>query len=208
MVISTYLPSCCPAQRDARRRLPSRGSLGPRFPTFTGTLRRYDSLPARLGSLRSSLASRYLACFRGVRGVPQGLAAWWKPPGHARACGRPVPLSGNVARRQVVLPPSHVTPLHACPALSPRWCPRHAPYCAEDCCLPATGNRRRSPPSDLARIRLSTPLRLSGLDHTACLLATPGSIPPLAETHAGSLLTCWLGVRQVGLEPYGLAPTG
>src|SRR5713226_7574554 len=29
LVISRSLPSCCPAQRDARRRLPSRGSLGP-----------------------------------------------------------------------------------------------------------------------------------------------------------------------------------
>src|SRR5262245_34180363 len=35
----------------------------------------------------------------------------------------------------------------------------------------------------------------------ACVLATPGSVPLLAETHAGSLLPCWLGFRQVGLEP-------
>ncbi len=58
------------------------------------------------------------------------------------------------------------------------------------------------------RILLSTTLRISGLHHTACLLAPPGSVPPLAETHAGSLLTCWRGVRQVGWEPYRLAPTG
>ena len=51
------------------------------------------------------------------------------------------------------------------------------------------------------RILLSTTLLIAGLNPTACLLATPGSVPPLAETHAGSLLTCWLGVRQVGLEP-------
>src|SRR5262245_37043267 len=36
----------------------------------------------------------------------------------------------------------------------------------------------------------------------ACVLATPGSVPLLAETHAGSLLTCWLGFCQVGLEPF------
>ena len=95
-----------------------------------------------------SLASRYLACFRGVRGVPPGRAAWWTLPGRARACGRPVPLSGYVARSQVVLPRSHVTPLPACPARRPRWCPRHSPYGAQDCCLPATGNRRRSPRYD------------------------------------------------------------
>ena len=48
---------------SARRRLPSRGSLGPHFPTFLGTMRRDNCHHARLGSLHSSLASRYLACF-------------------------------------------------------------------------------------------------------------------------------------------------
>src|SRR5262245_15165378 len=57
-------------------------------------------------------------------------------------------------------------------------------------------------------ILLSTTIPISWLNHMACVLATPGSIPLLAETHAGSLLTCWLGVSQVGLEPCWLAPTG
>ena len=117
-MVSTKSLSCLfPTGSPARRRLPSRGSRGPWFPTFTGTMRRYDCHHIPLRSLRLSLASRYLACFRGVRGVPHGLATWWKPPGHARAFGRPVPLSGNVARRQVVLPSSQVTPMNACPAL-------------------------------------------------------------------------------------------
>ena len=60
----------------------------------------------------------------------------------------------------------------------------------------------------LRRILWSTTLLLAGLKHTACILATPGSVPPLAEPHAGSLRTCWLGFSQVGLEPYRLAPTG
>src|SRR5204863_9607010 len=60
----------------------------------------------------ASLVARFpLPCLlHGVRVVPRGLVAWWKPPGHARACGRPVPRSGNGARRQVVLPRSRVTP--------------------------------------------------------------------------------------------------
>ena len=37
--------------------------------------------------------------------------------------------------------------------------------------------------------------------HAAYLLATPGSVRPLTGRHAGSLLTGWLGVSQVGLEP-------
>ena len=50
-------------------------------------------------------------------------------------------------------------------------------------------------------ILLSTTIPISGLDHMACALATPGSVPLLAATHAGSLLTCWRGFCQVGLEP-------
>src|SRR5262249_30653947 len=59
-----------------------------------------------------------------------------------------------------------------------------------------------------AHRRLPTTLPMAGRHHAACLLATPGSVPLLAETHAGALLTCWRGCGQVGLEPYGGAPTG
>ena len=48
---------------------------------------------------------------------------------------------------------------------------------------------------------MSTTIPISGLHHAACLLATPGFVRPLAGRHAGSLLTGWLGVSQVGLEP-------
>ena len=145
MVSSRYLPSVSPAQRDARRRLPSRGSCGPWCPPFVGTMLRSDCHHALLRSLRSSLASRYLACFRCVRGVPLGLVAGWKPPRLARAFGHPVPSSGSCARRHVALPRSRVPPVNACPALRPRWCPRRLPERVEGCCLPATGNRRLSP---------------------------------------------------------------
>ena len=132
----------------------------------------------------------------------------WKPPDHARAFGHPVPLSGSLTRRQVALPSSRVTPMDACPALRPRWCPDCSPLRLQDCCLPATGNRRLFLGTTLRIILLSTTIPISGLNHMACVLATPGSVPLLAETHAGSLLTCWLGFSQVGLEPYRLAPTG
>ena len=78
----------------------------------------------------------------GVRGVPIGLVAGVKPPGHTRAFGHPVPHSGSGARRQVVLPSSRATPVKTCPALRPRWCPAHWPYRPQDCCLPALANRR------------------------------------------------------------------
>jgi len=58
------------------------------------------------------------------------------------------------------------------------------------------------PLDDLLRdILLSTTIHISGLNHAACVLATPGFIRPLTGRHAGSLLTGWLGVSQVGLEP-------
>ena len=142
-----------------------------------------------------------LPAFRCVRGLPAGLVAGWKLPSHARAFGRPVPQSGICARRPMALPRSQATPMNACPALRPRWCPGDLPCRTQDCGLPATGHRRLSPQSLLRIILLSTTLLFSGLHHAACLLATPGSIHPLAGMHAGSLLTCWLGFDQVGLEP-------
>ena len=36
----------------------------------------------------------------------------------------------------------------------------------------------------------------------------PASYTPLLESHADSLLTCWLAFGQVGLEPYRPSPTG
>ena len=61
MVSTKSLPWFPPVGHSARRCLPSRGSLGPRFPTFHGTMPRDDCHRAPLGSLRLSLASRYLA---------------------------------------------------------------------------------------------------------------------------------------------------
>jgi hypothetical protein len=114
----------------------------------------------------------------------------------------------TTTRRAVALPRSRVTPLNACPALRPRWCPQHSPSRVQDCGLPAHASRRLSPRSR-GGISLRTTTRpISGLHHAACFLATPGFVPPITGTHAGSLLTGWLGVSQVGLEPLRLSPTG
>jgi hypothetical protein len=99
--------------------------------------------PSRVASLVARFPIPHL--LHGVRGLPRGLMAWSKPPGHARAFGRPVPQSGMYARRQVVLPSSRATPLKTCPALRPRWCPAHWPYRTQDCCLPALAHRRLLP---------------------------------------------------------------
>ena len=100
------------------------------------------------------------------------------------------PNPGMSARRQMALPSSRVPPVKTCPALRPRWCPAHSPSRTQDCCLPARANRR-----------LPTTIHISGLNHAAYLLATPGSVRPLTGRHTGSLLTCWLDFGQIGLEP-------
>jgi hypothetical protein len=165
----------------------------PHLPRYYAPLR---LPPPRLGVLHLSLVPRYLACFH-RSWSPLRARSREEAPGHARAFGHPVPHSGYKTRRQAALPSSQVPPLKTCLALRPRWCPAHSPKRTQDCCLPATGNRR-----------LPTTLPFSGLHHAACLLATPGFVRPLAGRHAGSLLTCWLDFSQVELEPYGLAPTG
>jgi hypothetical protein len=181
---------CRPTARSARRRLPSRGSLGSHCPTFLGPLRRDDCHQAPLGSLHLALASRYLACFQTfVMSLPGSC-----PGGSPRNTPGPVvtrsPHPGMSSRRPGALPRSRVPPVKTCPALRPRWCPAHAPERAQDCCLPAHANRR-----------LPTTLPLSGLHHAASLLAPPGSVRPLTGRHAGSLLTCWLDFSQGGLAP-------
>jgi hypothetical protein len=174
-------------------------------------LRRYYAplrLPSvHLGGFAWRSPSRYLACFPGSW-YPRRARGQGKAPGHARAFGQPVPVSGASTRRQVALPSSRVPPLEACPALRPRWCPGHSPSRARDCCLPALAHRRLSPPYRLRDIPLSTTIHFSGLHHAACLLAPPGFVRPLTGRHAGSLLTCWLDVRQMGLEPQGSHPLG
>jgi hypothetical protein len=70
----------CPASGcSARRRLPSRGSLGPHFPTFIGTMRRYDChLPVSGSCTCRSFPDTLPAST--VRGLPYGLVAGRKLP--------------------------------------------------------------------------------------------------------------------------------
>jgi hypothetical protein len=115
----------------------------------------------------------------------------------------PVPTT----RRAVALPSSRVTPVNACPALRPRWCPACIAIAHPGLLPSAAGKASAFPTDQPVAILLTTTIHMSGLDHAACFLTTPGSIPPMTGTHAGSLLTGWLGVGQVGLE-LSLSPTG
>ena len=118
---------CQPTARSARRRLPSRGSLGSHFPTFIGTLRRDDCHPVPLGLLRLSLASRYLACSRAFVVSLAGSCPGGSPANTPGPVVTRSPMPGYASRRQMALPRSRVPPLKTCPALRPRWCPAHSP---------------------------------------------------------------------------------
>jgi hypothetical protein len=97
-LVSTKSLSCIlPTGSPARRRLPSRGSRGPWFPTFTGTMRRYDCHRSLSGRFTCRSLPDTLRAPR-VRGVPEGLAVWSKRPNGARAFGHPVPRSGHVVK--------------------------------------------------------------------------------------------------------------
>ena len=151
LVSAKSLSCVLPTGSPARRRLPSRGSRGPWFPTFTGTMRRDDCHPVPLGLLRLALASRYLACFRAfvvslAGSCPSGSPADTPGPLVTRS-----PTPGMCARTQMALPSSRVPPLKTCPALRPRWCPRYAPKRIQDCSLPALAHRRLSSQYHLER---------------------------------------------------------
>ena len=189
MVISKYLPSFHPAERDARRSPSLPWVPWAMVPPLLGYYAPLRLPPLHLGGLRLSLACP-LPCL-----LP------WCSWGPVRARGRveaarprqglwsPGPLSpGMGARREVALPSSRVPPGKTCPALRPRWWPAHSPSRPQDCCLPGHATRR-----------LPTTIPISGRHPAACLLASPGSVHSLTAVPAGSLLPCWLGFGQGGL---------
>ena len=73
--------------------------------------------------------------------------------------------------------------MHACPALRPWWCPKNSPSRSQDCCLPATGNRRLCLDTTLRTISLTTTLHISGLNHAAYILVPSSFALPLLGLH-------------------------
>ena len=132
--------------------------------------------------------------------VPNGSLVGGSSP-HARALGQPVPLLfRRRTRRPVALPSSRVPPLTTMPRSQTPVVSYPLAIRGRDCCLPLVPPRRLSPqlalrsyPMDHNYTHFGAPLR--GLSPRYPRLRTP-----LTGLHAGSLLTCWLGVGQVGLE--------
>ena len=75
--------------------------------------------------------------------------------------------------------------------------------------LPSTRARVSAfSPASTGIILWTTTVLISELHDAACRLATPGSVQSLTTLHAGSLLSCWLGVAQMGLESLDSHPLG
>jgi hypothetical protein len=138
---------CQPTARSARRRLPSRGSLGSHFPTFRGTIRRYDCHHAPLGELHLSLASRYLVCFQTFVVSLPGSCPGGSPEEHARAFGHPVPQSGNVIKETGGSPtfpssPSEDMPRSQTPVVSCALAMAHPGLLPSSACKPSASPQR------------------------------------------------------------------
>ena len=182
MGIARSLPSVVPAAREARRGLPSRGSLGSRFPTFPGTLRRSDSpLPVSGRFTRRSLPDTVPASrrswgpqrARGLVEAPRSRQGLWSPgpplrEGCAETGGAPT----------FPRDPSEAMPRAQTPVVS----------CALACIAPRIVAFRRVHTVGLcletaAAILLTTTLHLAGLHHAACLLAPSRFVRPWLGWH-------------------------
>jgi hypothetical protein len=180
----------------------------PNFPTFLGTVIGYDCpLP-----LSGRFASRSLPDTLSAPSVcvPYGsVVVGSSPPPLGLLVNRYPCSSGSTSKETAGSPKfpsfpsddmlrSPQTPVvSCCLALTPAGL------------LPST--RARVSAFSLAStgiILWTTTLLISELHDAAYRLATPGSVQPLTELHAGSLLSGWLGVAQVGLESSDSHPLG
>ena len=164
MVSAKSLSCILPTGSPARRRLPSHGSLGPRFPTFPGTMRRYDCrLPLSGFFACRSFPDTLRAPL--VCGLPAGLVAWSKRPDNARAFGHPVPHSGHTVKEPGGSPkfpsfpcedmPRSQTPVVSCALALP-----HPGLLPSSACTPSAshdsthfGAQSRGLPSRYTRLR-------------------------------------------------------
>jgi hypothetical protein len=208
LVSSRSLPAFRPAEREARRRLPSRGSRGPWFPTCTGTLLRSDCRSTHLGSLRSSRASRYLACCRafvvsltgaGSGGSPRPRQGLWSPG--------PLVREYEPGERWL----SHVPELplwRPAPVSDPGGVPhprQNAPGTVAFRCVQTVGFPLRTAVRD---ILLSTTRLIAGLHHAACLLVHSSCVRPLLGWHVACTPDRLARRSSGGTYAVGLAPTG
>jgi len=194
-VVSTCLPSFPPAARSARRRLPCRGSRGPRFPTVSAGAP--SPRPSVLCSAPTATCPFRVAS--PVARFPSPLpAASLRVPWSARrwaeaTCLRQGSWSAGYPSSSGMLCPetagSPTFPRDPCDG-RPRAQPpvvswtlaRAPPELLPSARCPASALASRVPPAVLL---LSPTLPISGLHPAACHLAPPRSAPPLLAEPVG-----------------------
>jgi hypothetical protein len=142
---------------------------------------------------------------------PNGLGDRRKLSATARALGPPVPLlfRPSLPRRHGALPRSRVPPVTPCPALRPRWNPAYSPWRTQDYCLPLVPPRRLSLADGLRGYPYGPQLySFRGSITRPGVLLPPAPYSPHEACTRSSLLSCWLGFTQVGLEPENPHPLG
>ncbi len=193
---------------------PSVGPLGlgspPSRPSTSG-LRYYDPLRLpllRLGSLRFSLVSRYLAlsllCL-----FPYRLALRVRKITLQRLASFIFRFAwpGFIRKEMAALSSAQSSPVCTCPARGLRWCPFDLPSHLQDACLPAQPDRRLSP-AFAGLSSWTTIMNFSELCYAAYTLATPGF------THNLAVYACRFAADSaahlIGWDLYNLpyAPTG
>jgi hypothetical protein len=201
LVGSMSFPSFLPATRYARPRLPSGGSLGSHFPTFTGTMLGYDyplffSMPFALAPspipclspmfvspLKARQRSGTLALSPGLLGLPVRLfrLSLKETSGSPKFPGYPLELM-----------PCSSTPVVSCPlALS------HPGL------LPSISMTTSAFPSKLTVIHCPRLYKFRGSITRPVFLLPSASDFRYRTYLRGSLLPCWLDFGQVGLAPTG-----
>ena len=165
---------------------------------------------ALLGSLRvRSLPPTWAAPAGGVPSAGSLAAASWLPPpgllGSRSPCSSGVLYHGDTGLSQV---PAFPLGRHAL-LLDPGGILRTSPWRTQDCCLPLVPQRQLS----FARCRPGYPCgprlyTFRGSITRPEVLLPPAPYSPHGACTRSSLLSCWLGVAQMGLEPPGRSPPG
>jgi hypothetical protein len=177
------LPEVLPEKRDARRCLPSRGSLGSRFPTFPGPMRRSDDPLSISGHFaRRSLPDTGPASWRSwgphwahdLGEAPRSRQGLWSPGPPFRELGSETDGSPTFPRDPSADMPRSQTPVvsWALAAVAHRIVAFRCVHTV-GLCLDAA-----------EALLLTTTLPISGRNDAACLLAHSGFVRPLLGWHA------------------------
>jgi len=176
------LPEVLPDTRDAWRCLPSRGSRGPHFPTFPGTLRRADDpLPVSGRFPRRSLpatapASRCSWCPHRAHDLgeaPRSRQGLWSPGPPLRACGSETGGSPTFPRSPSADMPRSQTPGVSCAlaCIAPRIVAFRCVHTVGFCLATSEA------------LLLTTTIPIAGRNDAACLLAHSSFVLPLLGWH-------------------------